>query len=401
MPPTEKGRTTRVCVKQYGTHVHLIRQSVRRPWSRAARPLDAIIVPAAREAHSLDYAITLAKAVGCRLVVLASRQCVPDAVWRRFEIHSFERGIVIAIPRGYQLPMRFETSPVVNDDVRKASAGRTSDLSIKRNLGLLLAHLLDWGRILFLDDDIQQVSVRRLRCTLAMLDHYRSVGTLVPDFPDNSVACHAHRATGGSQDVFVTGSVLAVNCEKPVEFFPDIYNEDWLYLYPQVADRTLAWSRGWAKQRRYDPFQNPARAAREEFGDVLAEGLYATLHNGRRGELYDPRYWAEFTDARSDFLIAIRKRAEQRGTQVAGLAEAVQAAHDQLIRIEADWYGAYLGLWQQDRRTWAQYVGRLRKAPSLDAALDGLGLAGAGTGAGSGAGRAELLSRAARVPSAP
>jgi hypothetical protein len=34
------------------------------------------------------------------------------------------------------------------------SAGRRSDLELKRNLGLLLARLHSWGKILFLDDDI-------------------------------------------------------------------------------------------------------------------------------------------------------------------------------------------------------------------------------------------------------
>jgi len=33
----------------------------------------------------------------------------------------------------------------------------------------------------------------------------------VTDFPDNSVVCHAHHQTEASRDVFVSGSVPAVN----------------------------------------------------------------------------------------------------------------------------------------------------------------------------------------------
>ena len=48
----------------------------------------------------------------------------------------------------------------------------------------------------------------------------------VSNFPDNSAVCHAHRGTGGLQDVFVTGAALAVDCQENIGFFPDIYNED-------------------------------------------------------------------------------------------------------------------------------------------------------------------------------
>ena len=34
---------------------------------------------------------------------------------------------------------------------------------------------------------------------------------------------------------------------------------------------------GHAVQAEYDPFANPERARREEFGDLLAEGLYALI----------------------------------------------------------------------------------------------------------------------------
>ena len=85
---------------------------------------------------------------------------------------------------------------------------------------------------------------------------------------------------GEHQGVFVSGSVLAVDCRVPFGFFPDLYNEDWLFFYRDAAEERLATSGSLAEQLPYDPFADPQRAAGQEFGDVIAEGIYALLHSG-------------------------------------------------------------------------------------------------------------------------
>src|SRR5262249_51409797 len=150
---------------------------------------------------------------------------------------------------------------------------------------------------------------------ISMLAYYNTVGMRVTNFPDNSVVCHAHRATGGRQDVHVSGSVLAVNCAAPIAFFPDIYNEDWLFFFDDASKKRLGSSGFCAEQVEYTPFADPERAARQEFGDVLAEGLYALLQNERHGNAtYD--YWVHFLKARKDFLNAILARAGRGQWQI-------------------------------------------------------------------------------------
>ena len=125
---------------------------------------------------------------------------------------------------------------------------------------------------------------------------------MVTDFPDNSVVCHAHRETGGSQDTFVSGSALAVNSWTETGFFPEVYNEDWLFFYDNARARRLGWSGANAAQLPYDPFDQPERTKRQEFGDVLAEGLYALLDEGAGETQADHDYWNFFLDARWRFL---------------------------------------------------------------------------------------------------
>jgi hypothetical protein len=62
------------------------------------------------------------------------------------------RALVIEIPEQWSHPnFPSQTSSRV---FRAANANRQSDLSAKRNIGLLLARLHGWNKIIFLDDDI-------------------------------------------------------------------------------------------------------------------------------------------------------------------------------------------------------------------------------------------------------
>ena len=73
-------------------------------------------------------------------------------------------------------------------------ARRHSDLSAKRNLGLVLSRLLGWSRVLFLDDDITELNPADMRQASGLLDTHDAVGLHVGGFPDNSVVCHAYKS---------------------------------------------------------------------------------------------------------------------------------------------------------------------------------------------------------------
>ena len=140
----------------------------------------------------------------------------------------------------------------------------TTNLSTKRNVGLLLSRMVGWRRIFFLDDDIRDIGYPDLQSTVSMLARYRTAGMRVTEFPDNSAACHAHRATRGAQDVFLSGAALAVDMQHDIGFFPDIYNEDWLFFYDDVASGQIGSSARKITQLRYEPFADPRRAAWQE-----------------------------------------------------------------------------------------------------------------------------------------
>lgn len=374
-------RPRRSALRQSASHRQLLGRTAPTVVSPEAASLSAIIVPAARPAANLDHAITLARRVRCRLVVICSKDARAADALRLLDDRSFTEATVVELPNGYD-PFGFDTTNWVKEALPRACARRDSDLSIKRNIGLALAHMRGWERIFFMDDDIRDVDSYMLWRTVAMLDKqpdgtkYNAVGMRVPQYPDNSVACHAHRLTGGDQDVFISGSVLAVDCTEPFGFFPDIYNEDWLFFYRDAAYGQLGSSGKNATQLRYDPFAHPERAAGQEFGDVLAEGLYALLEHGTKADGADRVDWRGFLDTRRSFLAAILSRRDRAPELVReGMVAAMNAALDSLDHIEPEMCMDYIGLWRGDLKRWADFLPGFPPADSDEAALRHLGLA--------------------------
>jgi hypothetical protein len=368
-------RRVRPLIRQHETHRHLAGRRLpvlnRRPTA-----LDAIIVPASRPANNLVPAVDLAKALNCRLVVFCSRQARAAEVNALAATSKFDRVLAIDLQSGYSHKLLdFASSGVTRGELPAVCENPNGDLSTKRNLGLLLARMAGWERIFFMDDDIGNVAPDDLRATISMLGRYQTAGMRVTDFPDNSVVCHANRMTGRAQDVFVSGSVLAVNTMKPFNFFPEVYNEDWLFFYDDARSGQLGSSDRHAAQLSYDPFDQPQRAERQEFGDVLAEGLYALLDEGHGTSSATVEYWNQFLVARREFLENILKRADKVTSDIhAKMVSAVQTAMLSLMQTKPAMYEKYVRVWRKDNTVWAENVKHLPRSPSVESALHELGL---------------------------
>ena len=363
--------------RQFHTHRQLLARARAKLGATAIGSLDAIIVPASRPAPNLDHAVTLARALRCQLVVLCSRDARAVEVNELLASRNFHQGVTIDLPGGYTHPkLDFITSKLTVLDLPDVCANPNGDLSIKRNLGLLLARMLGWERIFFMDDDIRDLDSSDLRETASMLGPYRTVGMRAVDFPDNSVVCHGHRETGAYQDVFISGSVLAVHSAEPVAFFPEIYNEDWFFFYHDAAARRLGWSGRDATQLWYDPFADPQRAAVQEFGDVMAEGLYSLLHYGIGAERATSDYWKLFLHSRMGFLEGVLARTENVADRYLRkrIVNSVETAMACSRRIESTTCEQYIARWQQDLGTWEQRMKDVPSLPSAKAALRELDL---------------------------
>jgi hypothetical protein len=210
------------------------------------------------------------------------------------------------------------------------------------------------------------------------------------EFPDNSVVCHARRLSGLAQDTFISGAALGVNCsDQPLPFFPDIYNEDWFFFSRLAARRELA-KVGEATQAPYDPYKDPLRARQEEFGDLLAEGIYALFEDQPPEMEFADRlteateeFWKGFIESRWDGIVDTRERLTRRLDGVLSDAEqketisavaCLEAAGNQLSRLRPALCVAFLKAWQSDLTYWEGGSQRVNAVSSSTEALGLLGL---------------------------
>jgi hypothetical protein len=371
LAPTE---TPQAHAIQRATHAELLREVSHDDAPHVPRPpVDAIVVPAHRSAGHLSRVARLAAEVGAPLVVLASHDCHVDEVERIVAGESGCRALIADVPSGYVHPvLDFRTS---EPRFTELSAGRCSDLSLKRNLGLLLARLIGWRKIMFLDDDIFGVGAAHLARVSAQLERYQVAGLICEDFPDNSVVCHAHRLSGHEQGNFITGGALGVNtADLPLDFFVQIYNEDWFFLARRAATGGVSMV-GKSRQEEFNPYERSERAAEEEFGDLLAEGLFAAIEPHTGVPAPTAGYWRTFIESRQTLIDRIDVDLGDLGTEHGEQArESLRHAKKQLAAITPDDCVDFVDAWLLDREDFATRSARISTVIDHAAAFDFLGL---------------------------
>jgi hypothetical protein len=351
--------------------------------------MEAIIVPASRGPAALGGAAHLAVRLRVPLVALCSGRARAAEAAAFLDAWRGLQTLVTDVPAGYRhefLPIG--TAPV---EFGQAAGGRQSDLAVKRNLGLLIARHLGWGKILFLDDDIGRtggtepaIAPWDVSLLAAQLNVRRIAGFTCRAFPDNSVVHHARRLAGFRQGNFVTGAALGVNCyDQPIPFFPDQYNEDWFFVSELAAERSLGYV-GDVPQAAYDPFARSGRAQEEEFGDLLAEGLFYLFEHQPTGMDYESRlaaagiaYWdwyrsqryAQHEDTRTELAAGLGGDFTSVARRLAAI-NSINAAIDQLERVTPEDCVRFISAWRSDLQQWKMQTQRIHPIGEMAATMD-------------------------------
>ncbi|MGW6281510.1 hypothetical protein [Kribbella sp. NPDC055071] len=329
--------------------------------------IDAIFVPTIRPVAQLQVAVSLARRSGATLIAMCSGSSRAAETAEFLIDHDAPSFVGIQLPPDYSHPM-LDFSSSRHDH---ATEVRVSDLSVKRNLGLLLGRAMRWRRLLFLDDDTFGIEPADLARASRMLDRAGAVGFFVDDFPDHSVVGHALRFADATPRTFVTGGALLVDATAAAPFFPDTYNEDWLFLHEWTARREVS-AAGTARQLPYAPFADPARARGEEFGDLLAEGLHQLMHDGLSLDHAGTEFWFAQISERGD---RIRFAAEVGGGPAASpgdrerIRTAMRASLSRLDQIDPASPPRFIKAWRYDLRAWEDRYQELEPCGSLGIAL--------------------------------
>jgi hypothetical protein len=350
----------------------------RLPRTILSEDVDAVVVPTNRPVAYLTEAVDLARELRCPILVLCSGESKAVSAESTFTSVAGAAVTIFSTPRHPLLGLRTQR-------LLSSSAEPYLDTGNKRNVALLLGRLLGWQRLLFMDDDIRDLSAGAVRNAAAAIGYrgMQAAGWMYRKFPDNSVACHALRTSGPRQDVFIGAGALLVELGGWLPFFPPVYNEDWLFWHDFAVRRELGLA-GAARQLPFDPFDDPQRAYREEFGDVLAEGLYALIHQ-RRSVLVGclPSYWDDVIDERRRMLMGAERRLWQlrgqgahtrSGYEITKVLRSVAASHSALDAVTPQDLGEFTSLWRYDLYCWNARLHDLPRFSRLVDALAWLGI---------------------------
>lgn len=352
----------------HGSHRHLLTEI-------AATNIDAIIVPAAREPARLQPAVDLAAQLRCQVVAV----CTYDATAKEAGALS-DRIIGVDFSKA-----SFALAPLSSDQLL-ARERRTfdKDTGARRNLGLLIGRSMGWQRVLFLDDDLDDLDPRDVQNAAARLGDFDVIGIQNYGYPDNSVLCHTRAQMNYEQTEFIGGGAIVVNPSTTNAFFPRVYCEDWLFFIGDALvrgdDRPLLGFTGATHQAPFDPYAIKGRAAEEEFGDLFAEGLFWLLdqHLPLAGAA-DPRHWDDVRARRAALfrhVLAELRHHMPEGERRVQVERELKLARRVSEQVTSTLCADYFDAWRHDlTTTWPQIVDALGPADTVEHALEQLYLA--------------------------
>ncbi|UQU65657.1 hypothetical protein COUCH_04850 [Couchioplanes caeruleus] len=352
------------------THRPSHRQLMIQPGPDEPGDVSAIVVPTNRHAVTMRDSLRLAEELQRPLVALCSQWSSAAAVLA--EAAKVDTTVIAVDVTGAARLPAFSADQLI---ASARGLTRVNDVSVKRNTGLAAARMLRWARLAFLDDDITDLRPDAVKAAGGLLRKYNVAALENVGFPDNSVVCHARREVGMPQDSFVGGGAMAVRVNVRTPFFPSIYNEDWFFLVGRRAVERVAVC-GKVSQREYDPYLSPERARSEEFGDCLAEGLFALSGQDRPAGAADEAYWRAFLDDRilmiDDILgrLAAKPPTERRHR----MAQALRVARGRCRIIDPAFCVRYLAAWRADLDVWKRFLTGLPVIDDPVAAFAHLGL---------------------------
>jgi hypothetical protein len=339
------------------------------PHATGSATVDAVIVPAARDLDHLESAFQLAAALKCQLLVLCSQDAKASAV--RDVAFGVDADIIAVDVEGVPALPSMRTTRVLAG----TSFARSTDTPLKRNLGLAVTRMTGWRNVLFLDDDISGLEAAVVARAATVLDRFPVVGLDNVGYADNSVVCHANRDTGGVQGTFVGAGAMLFRSEMATSLFPDVYNEDWFFLINNLRLVDIG-VHGTFAQAQFDPYSNRMRAGGEEFGDFLAEGIFALFDEGLTVREANLLFWKRFLPVRAELIETILRRLPGAPMSVFRrnqVQAALWAARTSLDQISPGLCVEFLAAWRADRARWRIWAERLPTGLPTEMALAELG----------------------------
>ena len=187
------------------------------------------------------------------------------------------------------------------------------NLGFARNHALILSAFNKFNKVLFLDDDVKIESESRVNKIFSLLQDYEFVGSKIIGMPDDSIVGHVATRLGHNDRRMHSGGCLAFRTDVIDNFFLNLYNEDWIWLYLQsLSFRQIEF--GEAIHAVFDPYQNfENKILFQEIGEATIDGLEDAVSLGDLNLIKHENYWKEKFQERKMYLQFLKQQCEVKG----------------------------------------------------------------------------------------
>jgi hypothetical protein len=171
-------------------------------------------------------------------------------------------------------------------------------LGYARNYAFLFGRNVGKNKMLMMDDDIILKAPNDIDKIFHCIKDFQYAGARINRMPDDSIVGHTYRAGGEIQKRYVSASFLAFDMDKISNYFLNVYNEDWIWLFLETDGKEVETVVD-VFHMTYNPFENAERKALfQEKGEILWEGTYLSPINKRKETLVNPTFWKEILEHR-------------------------------------------------------------------------------------------------------
>lgn len=235
-----------------------------------------------------------------------------------------------------------------------------------RNYALVLAKLLGFRRVIMIDDDIIFKGTKRIFNILSALSRFDIVGARTTGMPDDSVVGHIIRALGLQPDEFISGQFVGIDTDSMDYYFPNIYNEDWIFFLFQTANTSLG-RISEVEQLIYDPFRDFRRKSLfQEFGEIAVDGVFEAVVAKKEMSLLNAKdFWTNVCRERAKLLKeltgAVKSHPNRRTFEM--ILKGLQRYH---LSIHPEQFRLFFGNYLESLSSWHTLLSTLSKYGEIE-----------------------------------
>lgn len=213
------------------------------------------------------------------------------------------------------------------------------NLGNARNTALLLAKSFGIENALFMDDDIIVNNPNLISNSFKLLESNLFVGAKISGMPDDSIIGHISRELNEEENIerMLSGGFLAFNARKVDMHFPNIYNEDWIWMYLQINGNSFK-ELGEVFQAKFNPFANyKGKVIFQEFGEIVVDGFIKA--EGNFTLFNNNAFWELIINERKKYLETLVNVSQQQNKK--SLTEIVNWLKSHLMEFNGFLFSKY------------------------------------------------------------